>query len=194
MKPETPCLRKSDWEVRRVSHSTALELVRRLHYSKGGSNTATFVHGLFRRGDDTKCYGVAWWLPPTRSAAEARYDGDFREVLSLSRLAIEPDAPTNAATFLMMAGVRDIAKDGRFKCLLTYADESQGHTGQIYKASNWEPLGPTKPERMYLTADGVMVARKAGPRTRTHGEMLALGHRCVGLFRKQAFRMILSPA
>ena len=64
-------LRKADWEVRPVCHEFAQRLVAAHHYAKGGSNTKTYLHGLFRRGDifDEQCQGVAWWIPPTRSAA-----------------------------------------------------------------------------------------------------------------------------
>lgn len=48
-------------------------------------------------------------------------------------------------------------------------------------------IGPTKPERVY-TKNGRMLARKAGGRTRTHAEMLALGAVCLGAFAKHKFR------
>jgi hypothetical protein len=35
-----------------------------------------------------------------------------------------------------------------------------------------------------------MLARKAGPRTRTHAEMLELGAECIGSFAKHRFRLI----
>lgn len=98
-----------------------------------------------------------------------------------------PEAPKNAATFLLMRSVKML--DPRWKCLITYADTWQGHTGHIYKAAGWEYLGLTKPERTYLI-NGQMVARKAGPRTRTHAEMLELGAEMVGSFEKHRYRLI----
>jgi hypothetical protein len=74
-------------------------------------------------------------------------------------------------------------------CLVTYADEWRGHTGAIYKATNWEYVGLTKPERVY-TIGGRMVARKAGPKTRTHADMIALGAVCQGSHRKHKFRHV----
>ena len=61
---------KNDWYVAPASLKEAQELVRQFHYSKGGSNTAVYVHGLYERGTDRLC-GVAWWLPPTRVACES---------------------------------------------------------------------------------------------------------------------------
>lgn len=55
-------LKKEDWEVRIVDLSTARNLVEQFHYAKGGSNTATYRHGLFRKGHflETDCVAVAW--------------------------------------------------------------------------------------------------------------------------------------
>lgn len=182
------CLRKEDWVVRSLPISEARLIVEKYHYAKGAANTATALHGLYRRGEwlGAPCYGVAWWIPPTRSAAAAWWP-DPDEVLCLSRLVIVPDTPKNAATFLLMRSVKLL--DPRWKCLLTYADTWQGHTGHIYRAAGWEHIGMTKPERTYLI-DGVMVARKAGPRTRTHQEMLALGAEMIGSYARHRFRLI----
>lgn len=180
-------LRRKEWRVDTISLGQARELVQRLHYAAGSSNTATFRHGLFRLEDwPLVPSGCAIWIPPTRTAAEASTDGDWQRVLSLSRLVIEPGVPTNAASFLLGHSEKLIRQSGMWDTLVTYADEWQGHTGAIYRAANWEYVGLTKPERVYVK-DGAMIARKAGPKTRTHGDMLALGAECVGSFSKHKF-------
>lgn len=186
----TERLRKSEWEVRDVDIAVARRLVEREHYAAGASNTATYLHGLFRKGDifQEQCVGVAWWIPPTRSAAEATYPGKWKGVLALSRLAISPEVPANACTFLLSRSRRLIPSDV-WPCLVTYADEWRGHTGAIYKADNWSYIGLTKAERTYQI-QGRMVARKAGGHTRTHAEMLALGANMVGSFSKHKYVMI----
>jgi hypothetical protein len=40
--------------------------------------------------------------------------------------------------------------------------------------------------------NGAMVAKKAGPRTRTVSEMITLGYLCAGNYRKHKFRMVLA--
>lgn len=180
-------LRRSDYQVRPVCIGVARRIVEAHHYAGGAANTATYLHGLFRSGDifDEQCVGVAWWIPPTRSAAEATYPARWQGVLSLSRLVIVPGTPGNACTFLL-AGSRRLIDRERWPCLVTYADEWRGHTGAIYRADNWRYCGPTKPERTYQI-NGRLVARKAGARTRTHAEMLALGAVCVGSFTRHKF-------
>lgn len=180
-------LKKSDWEVRSVSLGVTQRMVATHHYAKGGSNTAVYCHGLFRVGDifDEQCQGVAWWIPPTRSAAEATYPTRWRGVLALSRLVILPGVPKNACSYLLARSRRLIDRSS-WPCLVTYADEWRGHTGSIYRADNWEYLGLTKPERTYQL-DGRMISRKAGGHTRTHAEMIALGAIMIGSFAKHKF-------
>lgn len=177
-------LRKGDWFVETVPLKVVQDFIRQHHYAGGGSNTATYRHGLFKKGDDM-CLGVAWWIPPTKSAALATFPEDWQSVLSLSRLALHPSVPKNGASFLLGQS-RKLIDKARWRCFVTYADEWQGHDGGIYKADNWTYIGRTKPERTYVK-DGVMTARKAGPKTRTHSEMLALGAELIGSFSKHKF-------
>lgn len=192
-KTESLRLRSCDWIVDTISLGQAVDLVSRLHYARGSSNTAVFRHGLFLHSEwPLYPVGAAIWIPPTRSAAEASWPGgDWRRVLALSRLVIEAKVPANAASFLIGRSIRLIRASGAWDFLVTYADEWQGHTGAIYRATNWEYQGLTKPHRTY-TRDGVLISRKAGPKTRTHAEMLALGAECVGSFAKHKFTMDIS--
>ena len=181
-------LRKSNWEVRPIPISEARPIVEQYHYARGAANTATALHGLYRRGEwfGAQCYGVAWWIPPTRDCAASLWH-DPDEVLALSRLVIVPEAPKNAATFLLMRSVKLLP--ARWKCLITFADTWQGHTGGIYRAAGWEYLGLTQAKAVFVV-DGRLTAIKAGPKTRTHAEMFAMGAELVGRYPKHRFRYI----
>jgi hypothetical protein len=108
-------------------------------------------------------------------------------------LVLLPESPTNAASFLIGKSIRLIRQDGRWRCLITYADEWQGHDGAIYRATNWEYVGKTTSEATFVR-NGRMGARKAGPKTRTRAEMEAEGFEMVGRFAKHKFRRLISPA
>lgn len=185
--PTSPLFRKEDWEVRDCDLVVCQKLVELYHYSHGGSNTATYSHGLFlaRRFHRLECFGIAWYLPPTKSAAEANYSKNWRGVLALSRLVIVPGVPKNACSFLIRHSMRRIDRQV-WPYLLSYADEWQDHKGIIYRAAGWKENGYTKPERCYVK-NGRMISRKAGPTTRSHREMLEMGCECIGSFRKKRF-------
>lgn len=183
-------LKKGDWRVRDVSIGVARDMVERFHYARGASNTRTYLHGLFPAESlwEAECAAVAWWIPPTRSAAEATFPDNWRGVLSLSRLVVAPGVPKNACSFLIAHSARQIPK-AVWPCLVTYADDWQGHDGAIYRAAGWTYVGKTKPEPTF-TIGGVMTARKAGGRTRTRDEMLSLGARHEGSHAKHKFVLV----
>jgi hypothetical protein len=178
-------LRKCEWAVRPVSLAVCEAMVEAHHYAAGGANTGTYRHGLYEIAHPARIRGIAWWIPPTKDAAKATYPEDWHGVLSLSRLAIDPDVPKNAATFLLAASQRLIDRK-RWPCLVTYADEWQDHDGLIYQLNGWTQAGRTKPESTWVL-DGRMISRKAGPTTRTVAEMEALGAVCVGRFSRIKF-------
>ena len=187
-----PLFDKSRWWVEPVSLDIARNLVIQHHYARGASNTAVYCHGLVPRGSvwSHEVAGVAWWLPPTRSAAESWVqrvgaEVEWKQVLSLSRLVVRPEVPANACSFLIRHSMRLVDRK-LWPLLVTYADGWRGHAGVIYRAAGWVEAGETEPEPCYVRA-GRMVARKAGPRTRTHAEMLALGCEFVGKFPKKRF-------
>lgn len=187
--PDKPFIRAKNYYVAPAPLKEAQAMVREHHYSKGGSNTAVYVHGLYEKATD-QLLGVAWWLPPTRVACESVNKSEWKRVLSLTRLVCLPDAPKNAASFLMGRSIELIRKDGRFVSLVTYADEGQNHTGAIYRATNWSYEGKTGPYPQWRGADGRQVACKA-TKNRTKSEMMALGHVRVGSFFKHKFVMHL---
>lgn len=134
--------------------------------------------------------GIALWLPPTKVAAESVNKGNWQRVLALTRLAVHPDVATNGASFLMGASIRLIRQAGEWRSLVTYADHFMGHTGAIYKATNWTFVGDMKGSPRWEDSDGRQVARKATV-SRTDQQMRDLGYINVGTFGKRKFVMHL---
>jgi hypothetical protein len=191
--------RRCEYIVKPIPLSIARDLVKQEHYTHSAANTAVTSHGLVRC--DGEVVGAALWLPgPTPGAAKTVEPVEWRRVLHLSRVVVSPGEPTNAASLLVGRSVQlirsknhELRKQGKptWKTLLTYADEGRrGHGGTIYKATNWEPLGKTVPERAWVTPDGQQVSRKA-TKTRTKAELEALGLTYLGTFHKQKFVMRL---
>lgn len=187
-------LRKKDYIVKEVHLSVARALVEEHHYAKGGSITRVFTHGLAHRDDPDTILGVAWWLPPTKAAAVSVDREHWRGVLSLTRLVIAPGMPTNAASFLLGQSIKLIRKDLRWVALVTYADSGQGHTGAIYRATNWEYAGLMPGHTTWKTPEGGQVSRKSTNKTRNAAEMEALGYVNGGRSDKHKFVMKIRSA
>ena len=78
-------------------------------------------------------------LPPTQ--ANVRYGGKTWE---LARLWISDEMPKNAESWMIAQSIRHIALNyTQVAYLLSYADPSAGHSGAIYRASNWTADGMT---------------------------------------------------
>ena len=178
-------LLSTEWEVRACPLRDAQAFIRLYHYARGGSNTAVYTHGLYRRGEEA-LYGIVWWLPPTRVACESVDKERWKQVLSLTRMAVSPRAPKNSCSYLLARSIKLIRRDRRFVALVTYADESQAHTGGVYRAANWTYVGKTGPYPRWLDAHGKQVAQKATV-NRCKAQMEALGHVKVGSFFKHKF-------
>lgn len=174
------------WEVRSIDPPFAKDFISKHHYAKGSSHTGVYFHGLIDRWFD-ECLGVAIWLPPTRVAAETVNRANWKRVLSLSRLAVAPGVPKNACSFLLSRSERLIRNDGEWLSLVTYADESQGHLGTIYRAANWTYVGkmPQTP-RWIDPATGRQVSALS-TKTRTKQQMKDLGYVLQGHFHKHKF-------
>lgn len=102
-------------------------------------------------------------------------------------MAVHPEVPKNACTFMLGAAVRHIRADRRFVALVTYADESQGHEGGVYRAAGWEYVGRNGPYPRWVDpATGRQVATQS-TKTRTRAQMLALGYVNSGSFHKHKY-------
>lgn len=181
-RPPDGGLRGSEWVVQNLpDHAEAVGFLRRVHYARGGANTSTARHGLYRPEYPPfvgELRGVALWMPPTRAAAEAIAGADWQGVLTLSRLAVDDDCPTNAASFLLGRSMRLLDRS-RWPVLVTYADTSHGHTGVIYRATNWRCDGEVAAGDTWVDASGQQVGRKRGRFSYTRAEMEAQGCRRV---------------
>lgn len=189
MKPSCPVAVRRDYEIRPVPLSDGAAFIRTYHYAKGCANTAVLSMGAFRGG---VLVATALWLPPTVTCARTVHE-DWRRVLALSRLAVAPGEPQNVASMLIGACLRSLRREGRWAALVTFADESQQHTGKIYRATNWIYQGRTKPESRWVAPDGRQVSRLS-TKSRTRAEMEALGYRLAGKFSKHRFAIALQGA
>lgn len=165
---------RDGWGVNRVRHGLAADLVRRLHYSRGASNTSVLAAGLL--SPEQELVGAALWMPPPPGSAGwlARVTGcSVRRTVTLSRMVVEDEVPRNAASYLLSRSIRMLREDG-YEVAVTFADAVEGHTGHVYLASNWVPAGTTLTRKRWVDADGVMRSRKS-TRNLTADEMRARG-------------------
>ena len=181
---------KNQWHIGPVRLGIAREMVATYHYAKHGSTWGVYTFGLFLVGNP-QVWGITWWLPAPKLSVDKYNPGGYKTTLILSRMVIHPDVPSNAASFLLSASVKEIAKEGRYTYLMTYADTWKGHTGAVYKAANWDYEGMSKPTPIWLDQDGILVSAYRSGRIQSRQAMLSKGYRLLGCYPKHIYTLQL---
>lgn len=114
------------------------------HAYKGAGDTAVVSHGVYVDGHIVAAFS---WLPPPAGAAKAAAGKAAAGVLALSRMIAIPRAERprvkHISKPLKIIMMRHIDRT-RWPVLITYSDESVGHTGYVYQCSGWTPKDRNK--------------------------------------------------
>ena len=79
-----------------------------------------------------------------------KYGESEEEVLELRRLVLIDDTPRNSESFFIGHTLRWLKKNTKVKTIVSYADPNYGHSGVIYRASNFTHVGMTSPGRVIM--------------------------------------------
>lgn len=130
-----------DLVVANIDKRVLRELIARNHYS-GTCSDITVGYGVYWRGQLKG--GIVF------SAGVGRFANAYcrickpTEVIELTRLWLHDDLPKNSESRVVGLALRVLKKGrGRFRAVLSYADEFAGHIGTIYQATNFRYMGPT---------------------------------------------------
>ncbi len=119
------------YEVRPISNDTARDLIAGHHYAGDAHPVIQRAFGLFRDG---LLVGAVTFGPPVDRSTAIWADYE------LNRLALT-DNRRNEASRLIAGAVRLLGPVS----LISYADPSRSHDGAIYRASNWNYHGLSRP-------------------------------------------------
>jgi hypothetical protein len=135
---------------------TVRKFLKKWHYSDYVNIQAKHTFCLFKNGkfDIPEMIGVCIYTRPAGpSAGQTYYPEAPDRVLELRRLCLIDDTPKNAESFFVGRTLRWLRQNTAWEFVISYADEEQGHSGVIYKASNFKYLGKTSPGKK-LEVDG----------------------------------------
>lgn len=109
------------------------DFIKKNHYSGSLSRGNKYVFCLYVSG---KLKGVATFGTPTGKDSPAD--------LECKRFCLAPRAKKNTASWFMAKCMKQIKRDRKYNAVVSYADSEQGHTGVMYRASNFSYLGEQK--------------------------------------------------
>lgn len=127
------------WTVRRVTRKDVAEFIEKWHYS-GSINgcIADYCFGLYCDKEEMK--GALFYGRMAMANQFKRFGENESDVIELRRLCCVDDTPKNAESFLIGRSLQQLKKLWNGKVVVSYADKEYGHTGIIYKASNFTQL------------------------------------------------------
>jgi hypothetical protein len=134
------------WVEETTFNHTVRKFLKRWHYSDYVNIQAKHTFCLFREGNFgiPKMVGVCIYTRPAGpTAGQSYYPEAPDKVLELRRLCLIDSTPKNAESYFVSRTIKWLKQNTDWEFILSYADMEQGHTGVIYRASNFEYVGVT---------------------------------------------------
>lgn len=131
-------LDKRQCKIYSCEFSDIIHIFEKYHYKKshmgGGISTcfAMFI-GLDLVG------GAVLGLP--------RHEKKYKNCIDIRRMACLDSSPKNSESWFLGQIIRWVTKKTEFDYVLSYSDQTVGHEGVIYKASNFDLIGETSPSK-----------------------------------------------
>lgn len=140
----------NDLIVKPVKEETARMFFETFHYLSSARKGATSF-GAYLGDDLVACIS---YTRPIRQQISVKYKND---VLELTRLAIAVDIHCeNLASWFIAKTIRQVDAT----TIISYSDTTVGHTGTVYKASNFRFDGEVAPDYFYVSPVGAKYHKK----------------------------------
>ena len=124
-----------EYEVRHVERSFVSEFIEKNHYS--GSINGCIADYCFSLHDGQSMIGAMFYGRMAMAGQWKRFADKKSDVIELRRLCCINDTPKNTESYFIGATLRWLKKNTSHQIVVSYADAEYGHTGIIYKASNF---------------------------------------------------------
>lgn len=130
----------TDFKVVLVKRNFIKTFVEKWHYSQNinGLN-CNYNFALFNEEGDLIGAAIFGW--PAMSNQWRRFSDKREDVMELRRLCCIDDTPKNTESYFIGKCLKWLTDNTTLKVIASYSDMEYGHSGVIYKASNFECLG-----------------------------------------------------
>ena len=156
-----------NYKVNHVDRNVISDFIEKNHYS--GSINGCISDYCFSLSDGEKMIGAMFYGRMAMAGQYKRFADKEIDVIELRRLCCIDDTPKNTESFFIGNTLRWLKKNTDKKIVVSYADKEHGHTGVIYKASNFYLEGERKGARV-INFEGKSYHDKA-IRTKYKGEL-----------------------
>jgi hypothetical protein len=165
-----------NFTVEEVTRKSIVSFIEKHHYSHNVNGVQSLYHyGLYTEGNFgiPKMIGAMMYAHPSMPATAAKYNPiNPNKCLELRRLVCIDDTPKNTESYFIGQTFKLLKRDTDMEVIVSFADQHHGHTGVIYKASNFDYLGETKPGRILMVDGKEMHSRSLNQLDRPYGREL----------------------
>jgi len=137
------------WRVTACDRSDIKDFIERWHYSKS-INGCISDYCFSLLDSDGEMKGALFYGRMAMANQWKRFAAAESEVIELRRLACVDSTPKNAESFLIGRSLRMLKKISPAKVVVSYADKEHGHSGVVYKASNFKQLEDIKGAKVIM--------------------------------------------
>ena len=165
-----------DFTVEEIPRKSVVKFIEKHHYSHNVNGVQSLYHyGLFTEGNFglPKMIGAMMYAHPSMPATAAKYNPiNPDKCLELRRLVCIDDTPKNTESYFIGQTFKLLKRDTDMEVIVSFADQHHGHTGVIYKATNFDYLGETGKGRILMVDGKEMHSRSLNQLDRPYGREL----------------------
>ena len=166
----------TDFTVEEIPRKSVVKFIEKHHYSHNVNGVQSLYHyGLFTEGNFglPKMIGAMMYAHPSMPATAAKYNPiNPDKCLELRRLVCIDDTPKNTESYFIGQTFKLLKRDTDMEVIVSFADQHHGHTGVIYKATNFDYLGETGKGRILMVDGKEMHSRSLNQLDRPYGREL----------------------
>ena len=161
-----------DFTVEEVLRRSIAPFIEKYHYSQNVNGVqSTNCFGLYKEGNFglPTMIGAMMYAWPSMPATAKKYNPDDPlRIYELRRLVCIDDTPTNTESYFIGQTLKWLKKNTDIQVIVSFADPHHGHSGVIYKASNFIYKGETGKGSILMVDGKEMHSRSLNQRKRPY--------------------------
>ena len=166
----------TDFTVEYINRKALVSFIEKHHYSHNVNGVQSYHHfGLYTEGNFglPKMIGAMMYAIPSMPATASKYNPiNPNKCLELRRLVCVDDTPKNTESYFIGKTFKWLKKYTDMEVIVSFADQHYGHSGTIYKATNFDYLGETADARVLIVDGKEMHSRSLNQLKRPYGREL----------------------
>ena len=138
-----------DYTVELVDRHAVRDFIEQHHYSHNINGLmSSYCFAMYDQ--QQQMVGAMIYGKLGMANAWKKYGDSIDEVMELRRLVLVDDTPKNSESYFIGRTLRWLKVNTAVTTIVSYADPNYGHSGVIYRATNFEHAGMTAPGKVII--------------------------------------------